>query len=301
MDIDNDDPQVQYLDADWEAGLQRIKPGVTGPGVSTILHVAHGHPASLSLQFTGRSVHLGGVLVTLLQSCAGTGVEVIGFLNNRTNFQDLLTCAVDDGQPVVPQAARYYGPYPPVTFCSITSLQKQQNTLKLTIGSNGVDNVSIYKFHIFTDSPPPTTTSTPTSQAPSTSHAQPAPSLPASAAPSQIEPSQRSRDSIPPSSTAPSLPSSTTSPRQDPPVSTASLSQSRPTLPPSASLHTAFIGSIVGGVAVLAVVISLLLCRRWNRRIRKGRAQSSELSNNLTPLPYLQKPILPRYLKIQSL
>ncbi len=95
MDIDDNDPQVHYTGADWEAE-PRQRSNEKGPTV----HVAHSRPASLSLQFTGRSVHLGGVLVNLPQSCAGTGVNVMGFVNGKTNFQDLMTCAVDGGKSV---------------------------------------------------------------------------------------------------------------------------------------------------------------------------------------------------------
>ncbi|KAI0758019.1 hypothetical protein C8Q74DRAFT_292560 [Fomes fomentarius] len=162
MDIDDADHRVQYLkDTDWEC-----IPDQHNNDIGTTVHVAHIDKASLSLEFNG------------------TGVDVIGFVNN-TNSQALLTCAMEDGQLVVPQVTTNDGAQP-VTFCSITSLQNKQHTLTVNIGSNGVDNVSIDKFYISTQSPPPPTTSTSAPQT-STSLVQPTTSLSSPALPSQTD------------------------------------------------------------------------------------------------------------------
>ncbi len=108
-------------------------------------------------------------------------MNVVGFVDDLNNFQDLLTCAVDDGQPVVPQITQNDGA-PLVTFCSVTTLQNKQHTLAVTINSNGVNNVLIDKFHIFSDSP----AQIPAPQ-PSTSLVEPTTSLSSSEAASQTD------------------------------------------------------------------------------------------------------------------
>ncbi len=188
-----------------------------------------------------------------------------------------------------------------VTFCSITSLQNQPHTLTVTMGSNGVDNVLIDNFHIFSDSlhHPSTGTGSTSQKASNSGPMASSPPTPVRNTPQiNLSTSHISRGSTPLSSKPSSLLSATTYLWRDPSVHT-SLSQPRP---PSASPHTAIIGSIVGGVVLLVVVISLLLCKLWKRRIRKGtdRAQSV-LYKYLTSLAYFQKPILPRSPIIHSL
>ncbi|KAI0758033.1 hypothetical protein C8Q74DRAFT_1441671 [Fomes fomentarius] len=132
-----------------------------------------------------------------------------------------------------------------------------QSTLRpssITSGSSPKDTLSPQPSHTSPSAPRPSTMTSRSTSAPPTNSPLPAPSIAFPSSP-------------------PTLPSSTASPWQDP--SPTSQPQPSPTHAPSASPHTALIStSIVGGVVLLVVVISLLLSRLWKRRRHEGSAQS---------------------------
>ena len=90
---------------------------------------------------------------------AGTGISVVGFVNNdfsANSLQVFMQCIVDDGEPTSYDITAPTDAAEQVTFCSITSLPNQQHTLKVIIGNNGAHNVLIDSFNVSTSEASPT-------------------------------------------------------------------------------------------------------------------------------------------------
>ncbi|KAI0758040.1 hypothetical protein C8Q74DRAFT_1452025 [Fomes fomentarius] len=265
--INNNDPSVRYSHHGWEK--QQKFGGIHAPTNNVIT-------TDLTLEFDG------------------TGVAVLGFLNdvNSFNVPDLLRCAVDTPGILPPTPLSNAQTSTQLTFCAISSLHSAHHTLYVRAGGGANTNVLISGFVVFSDNTSTgavinTTLSTQQPVSPSTATtdtSSPPPSPPSQATSSEAGQTSMMTSSPSASSPMPMRTSALNTPSQTSTSHSATNTSSSYDTPSQSPHHpntAAISGGIVGGIVLLLLILVVVFySRRWLRATGR-RIISSHLTSQV--------------------